>query len=141
VPRLGLGARIAFAALPLLEGVADLAQVPYRTGAAVRNWASYGEEVALTPAAPEWQRDLLCDPQTSGGLLIAVAPEGANQVLEALHTAGFDRAVVVGEMREGRRGSRSGRSSATEVESTRHCERQRSNPEPGWIASSLRSSQ
>ena len=94
-----LGARIRFDALPLLDGVAALAQVPYRTGAATRNWDSYGEEVTLAADAPEWQRDLLCDPQTSGGLLIAVAPHGAQPVLETLRTAGFDRAAVVGEMR------------------------------------------
>ena len=97
----GLRARIQFDALPLLDGVADLARVAYRTGAAVRNWSSYGEEVVLAPGAEEWKRDLMCDPQTSGGLLVAVAPEGAAKVLELLRTAGFDRAAVIGEMRDG----------------------------------------
>jgi selenide,water dikinase len=95
-----LRATIRFDAVPILEGVADLAREKYRTGAAVRNWNSYGEEVALhTPT--EWQRDLLCDPQTSGGLLIAVAPEGADAVLHAVHSAGFDRAAIIGELRQG----------------------------------------
>lgn len=97
----GLRARIRFDALPLLDGVADLARVPYRTGAAGRNWASYGEEVALVPGAAEWKRDLMCDPQTSGGLLVAVAPDGAAKVLETLRAAGFDRAAMIGEMRDG----------------------------------------
>jgi selenide,water dikinase len=97
----GLRARIRFDALPLLNGVADLARVPYRTGAANRNWASYGEEVVLAPGLEDWKRDLLCDPQTSGGLLVAVAPDGASKVLELLRTAGFDRAAVIGEMRDG----------------------------------------
>ena len=96
-----LRAHIRFDALPLLDGVADLARVPYRTGAAKRNWASYGEEVALAPGVADWQRDLLCDPQTSGGLLVAVAPDGAAKVLEMLRAAGFDRAAVIGEMRDG----------------------------------------
>ena len=97
-----LGAQIRFEAVPLLDGVADLARIPYRTGAAVRNWDSYGEEVMLAPGAPDWHRDLLCDPQTSGGLLIAVALDGAQQVLDLLHGAGFDRASIIGEMRAGR---------------------------------------
>jgi selenide,water dikinase len=97
----GLRARIRFDALPLLDDVADLARIPYRTGAAGRNWASYGEEVVLAPGAEEWQRDLMCDPQTSGGLLIAVAPDGAAKVLELLRAAGFDRAAVIGEMGDG----------------------------------------
>jgi selenide,water dikinase len=97
----GLRARIRFDALPLLDGVADLARVPYRTGAAGRNWASYGPEVALAPHVAPWKRDLLCDPQTSGGLLAAMAPEVAMQVLDLFHGAGFDRAAVIGEMRDG----------------------------------------
>jgi selenide, water dikinase len=97
----GLRARIRFDALPLLNGVADLARIPYRTGAAGRNWASYGEEVALAPGVAEWKRELMCDPQTSGGLLVAVAPDGAAKVLELLRAAGFDRAAVIGEMRDG----------------------------------------
>ena len=75
----GLRARIRFDAVPLLNGVADLARIPYRTGAAGRNWASYGEEVALAPGVADWKRDLLCDPQTSGGLLVAVAPRGRGE--------------------------------------------------------------
>ena len=102
----GLRARIRFDALPLLDGVADLVRIPYRTGAAVRNWASYGQEIALAPGAADGQRDLMCDPQTSGGLLVAVAPDGAAKVLELLRAAGFDRAAAIGEMsgemREGR---------------------------------------
>ncbi len=97
----GLTARIKFADLPLLEGVAALAQVPYRTGAAVRNWESYGHEVVLGAAVQEWQRDVLADPQTSGGLLIAVAPAGVEAVLAQLRDAGFAAAAVVGGMEEG----------------------------------------
>jgi selenide,water dikinase len=81
--------------------VAELADIPYRTGAAVRNWDSYGDEVTLAADAPEWHRDLLCDPQTSGGLLIAVAPDGARQVMAMLQAAGFDRAAVIGEVHAG----------------------------------------
>jgi len=96
-----LRAHIRFDALPLLDSVAELARVPYRTGAAVRNWASYGDEVALAPTLADWQRDLLCDPQTSGGLLISVAASAVAEVLQQLRAAGFERAAVIGELREG----------------------------------------
>jgi selenide, water dikinase len=95
-----LRARIRFEALPLLDGVAELAR-GYRTGAAARNWASYGEEVALAPGMEDWRRDLMCDPQTSGGLLAAVAPEGAAQALATLRAAGFTQAAMIGEVRVG----------------------------------------
>jgi selenide,water dikinase len=97
----GLSARVRFNEVPLLDGVADLARIPYRTGAAARNWASYGEAVALAPGMADWKRDLMCDPQTSGGLLVAVAPGGAAEVLALLRAAGFDRAAVIGEMHDG----------------------------------------
>jgi selenide, water dikinase len=95
-----LRARISFEALPLLDGVAELAQVPYRTGASTRNWVSYCEEVSLGSDLSEWQRDLLCDPQTSGGLLVSVAPDCADEVWETLRIAGFEAATVIGEMVE-----------------------------------------
>jgi selenide, water dikinase len=93
-----LRARIRFDAVPLLDGIAELARVPYRTGAANRNWASYGDEVSITANTPDWQRDVLCDPQTSGGLLVAVAPDGVPAALDMLRAAGFDRSAVIGEM-------------------------------------------
>jgi selenide,water dikinase len=96
-----LQVRIRFDALPLLDGVTQLARVPFRTGAAGRNWASFANEVLLAPNIAEWQRDLVCDPQTSGGLLIATAPEGIEDVLQRLHAAGFDHAATIGECREG----------------------------------------
>jgi selenide,water dikinase len=99
-----LRARIDRAALPLLDGVEELAQVPYRTGAAVRNWQSYGDEVTLAATVADWQRDLLCDPQTSGGLLLAVAPEFVDAVLATLHASGFDRAAVIGALHQGTSG-------------------------------------
>jgi selenide,water dikinase len=94
----GLRARIRFDDLPLLQDVAELARAGYRTGASSRNWASYGAEVALPPGLKDWQRDLLCDPQTSGGLLVAVAPEAADEALDLMRRTGFARAVVIGDL-------------------------------------------
>ena len=96
----GLGARIRFDALPLLDGVAHLVRT-HRTGASTRNWASYGEEVDLADGIADWQRDALTDPQTSGGLLVAVAPKGLDAVMACLRGAGFGEATVIGEMIEG----------------------------------------
>jgi selenide,water dikinase len=99
-----LRAQIHFDRVPLLDSVDELAQVPYRTGAAMRNWASYCDEVALAPGLAEYCRDLLCDPQTSGGLLISVAPDGVDAVLARLHATGFGRAAVVGKLAQGEAG-------------------------------------
>lgn len=98
----GLGAEISFNDLPILPVAQQLAQQGYSTGAADRNWNSYGAEVDLPQALPEWQRKLLCDPQTSGGLLVACAADVAEQVLAAFHATGFDRACVIGRMTAGK---------------------------------------
>ena len=99
----GLTARIA-AAAPLLPGVEALARAGVRTGAAVRNWDSYGEVVSLPAGLESWRRDVLCDPQTSGGLLIAVAPQDAARVLAMAREAGFADAAVVGDLAAGEAG-------------------------------------
>jgi selenide,water dikinase len=44
---------------------------------------------------------LLADPQTSGGLLVAVAPDAVDEVLSAFSKAGFAQAAVIGKMRQG----------------------------------------
>ncbi|HWE98358.1 MAG TPA: selenide, water dikinase SelD [Caulobacteraceae bacterium] len=89
------------AAPPLLAGVAALARSGVRTGASARNWESYGEAVALPPGFEDWRRDLLTDPQTSGGLLIAVAPGDADAILDLARSMGFSGAAIVGRVRDG----------------------------------------
>ena len=96
-----LTVEIEAAAAPLLDGVETLARDGLRTGASGRNWASYGEGVVLPEGFDAWRRDLLTDPQTSGGLLIAVAADRADAVLDMVRADGFDRAAVVGRVVEG----------------------------------------
>lgn len=84
---------------PVLTGVEALLADGVRTGASGRNWASYGDQVdGLDEGA---LRDLLTDPQTSGGLLISVAADQADEVLATVNSAGPGGAAVVGRVREG----------------------------------------
>lgn len=102
----GLQGVIDAAEVPLLPGVERLAEAGFATGAGARNWASYGEAVELPSAFPDWRRGLLCDPQTSGGLLVAVRPDRADDVVARCRAAGFAQAAVVGTMRDGAAGVR-----------------------------------
>lgn len=54
-----------------------LAEQGFIARASGRNWACYAADVVLSDDLPDWQRLLLADPQTSGGLLVACAPEKA----------------------------------------------------------------
>jgi selenide,water dikinase len=70
------------------------------TGGSSRNWSGYGNLVDLT-AHGDVERALLTDPQTSGGLLVACAPEAVEDVLEIFRAEGFSRAGVIGEIASG----------------------------------------
>ena len=50
---------------------------------------------------PDWQRHLLTDPQTSGGLLVACAPERADAILQAIVAAGYPFARRIGRAEAG----------------------------------------
>jgi selenide,water dikinase len=97
----GLAARVHAADLPLLGGVMQLAQAGCITGASGRNWASYGKDVRLAADVSDALRALLCDPQTSGGLLVACDPQQARNVLERFHATGFVSAAQIGEFHSG----------------------------------------
>ena len=92
---------LALDQIPLLPGVLELAQAGMVTGASERNWDSYGAEVVLPAAISPAHKALLSDPQTSGGLLVACAPEAADAVLACFKKHGFHDARQVGRMAPG----------------------------------------
>ena len=89
-------------ALPFLKEAAALAQQGFITGASGRNWKSYDTDVVLPAGTSEWQHQLYCDPQTSGGLLVSCAPERAEAVLGTIIAAGYPAARIIGEIQSGR---------------------------------------
>jgi selenide,water dikinase len=97
----GLGIEIDSGAAVLLDEVEALAKAGVRTGASTRNWASYGDQVRLPAGLEDWRRDLLTDPQTSGGLLIAVSPQAADELLALARAEGFDKSRIVGRVAGG----------------------------------------
>lgn len=87
--------------LPLLPGVLAFAEAGVVTGASGRNWASYSDEVALPASISAAHQALLCDPQTSGGLLVTCTPEAEAEVLACFRRQGFEQARTIGRMTEG----------------------------------------
>jgi selenide,water dikinase len=88
--------QLDWASVPQLPGVRQLASQGFVTGASGRNWAGYGHDVVLpSQFAPEDQA-LLTDPQTSGGLLVACAPQAVDAVRATFARHGFADAAVVG---------------------------------------------
>ena len=93
----GVGATVAFDRLPLLADALELARAGAVTGASSRNWASCRAEVSLGDRIDAARRDLLSDPQTSGGLLVACARDAVEQVLDVFRAEGFAQAAAIGE--------------------------------------------
>lgn len=94
----GLSAQVCLGDLPLIDAARQWAQAGTSTGASARNWAAYGREVLWPEGAAEWQRTLLTDPQTSGGLLVSCSEAAVPTVLEAFRAAGFAQAADIGQM-------------------------------------------
>ena len=94
----GLGAQLRFDDLPFIDEALHWAKQGTATGASARNWAGYGSDIHLGEGAPAWQRALLTDPQTSGGLLIACGADTEAQVLAEFSRQGFAYARRIGSM-------------------------------------------
>ena len=97
----GLAASVRFDDLPLIPEAVEWAKQGVATGASDRNWKGYGHDVVLPAGAPDWQRKLVTDPQTSGGLLVACAPEAEAAVLAEFKQRGFPHAKRIGTLQAG----------------------------------------
>lgn len=93
-----LTAELEWNRIPVLGAARELAQQGFATGASQRNWAAYGAEVTLPASASEWQRTILTDPQTSGGLLVACSKEAAPKVMDTFRAQGFTHASEIGQL-------------------------------------------
>jgi selenide,water dikinase len=95
----GVGASLDLASIPFLAEALSLAEAGIFPGAARRNWQGY--EGVQAESLPEWQQLLLADPQTSGGLLVAVDPGYTSDLLQELHSAGYPYARRIGRCQAG----------------------------------------
>ncbi|GIW73424.1 MAG: selenide, water dikinase [Planctomycetota bacterium] len=96
----GVGLRIRAGALPSYPGVLELVAAGACTGLARANRAYLGEALRVDPAVAAPQLALALDAQTSGGLLMAVAPADLERALELLSERGVRTAVRIGEVCE-----------------------------------------
>lgn len=100
----GVAAAIRVADLPVLDGARELAGRGAVAGGTKRNLASAAAFTTFAPGVSDVDRVLVADAQTSGGLLMAVAPERATDLLAALRAEGTPAAAVVGEIAAGEPG-------------------------------------
>jgi selenide,water dikinase len=94
----GVDVEIIWDDIPLFPGVLEYAAAGILPGAIERNKESCGERIVPSDALPQEMVDLCYDAQTSGGLLIAIAENDANDFLKALHKDGISTAAIVGKV-------------------------------------------
>ena len=99
-----LSVRINVSAVPYLPNVEKLATEGFITGASGRNWAGYSKDIQLSSTISDVTQALLCDPQTSGGLLVACSDDAVEKVMETFHRHGFAHAAVIGDLQQGSAG-------------------------------------
>jgi selenide,water dikinase len=91
-----VGAEIGFHRVPVLREVVDLAARDIVPGGTKRNLAFAQEFTDFDAAIDPVQRLILADAQTSGGLLVAVAPERSDDLLRALRANGVPVSADIG---------------------------------------------
>ncbi len=94
----GVTLRFEAQALPLLPEVLELAQKGYLTGGGKRNRSYLDGKVQVSPEVEKDLEEVAFDPQTSGGLLIAVAQEEGEALLSELKKEGLDAATLNGQV-------------------------------------------
>jgi len=87
---------IESAKLPVLHGAERLAEKGYLTGGCKRNREYLNDKMHIEKSIGEGLVEVALDPQTSGGLLIAVAKTHAGELIAALRAAGVSDAIAVG---------------------------------------------
>ena len=93
-----VGAVIDASAVPVLPGVWDLLEKNVVPGGTFRNMNGVDDSVDWEEGISDQQRLLLCDAQTSGGLLISVTRGKVDQLISELETSGVETRALVGEI-------------------------------------------
>jgi cysteine desulfurase NifS/selenium donor protein len=96
----GVDVEVDHAALPIIDGAADLATGGTVPGGSLNNKSYVEPHVSWGSAVSDTDRLLACDAQTSGGLLVALPEQDANKAAEALREAGVKTVAVVGRFIE-----------------------------------------
>ena len=96
----GVTARVHFSKVPLIEGTWDLAKSGVAPGGTHRNVDSAMKVTKVDQTVSKHAVIVLCDAQTSGGLLISVSADKVDTLLNGLHGIGLADSAIVGEIVE-----------------------------------------
>lgn len=101
LPAAGTSVEIDFAALPLLPGISEMANMGLIPAGSYTNREHTGKRVFISPELGQFAQDVVFDPQTSGGLLMCIPERFASRLTDELHRGGFGDARRIGRFTEG----------------------------------------
>jgi selenide, water dikinase len=96
----GLGLKIAIERLPVIDVALGFAAMGIVPGGAHKNRSFRESLVDMDPSVDPAMQDIIYDPQTSGGLCIAVDPTSADALVDHLQSEGVEHAAIIGEVVE-----------------------------------------
>ena len=97
----GLSAEIYTKRLPVIPGALEYAEEGFVPGGGYRNRKLYAPQIGGLDEISPAEAELLFDPQTSGGLLLAVHPEESEMILAACRASGWHDAAAIGRLIRG----------------------------------------
>ena len=95
----GVDVEVIWDEIPLFPGVLEYASAGILPGATERNKESCGSRIIASENLPQDMIDICYDAQTSGGLLISIAENNADNLLAALHDEGISAAAIIGKVK------------------------------------------
>jgi selenide,water dikinase len=98
IERRDIGIRVFSDKVPFFPKIRGLAEMGVLPAGLYRNKDFRMPLIDISPGCPEWRSDILFDPQTSGGLLFALASDQGATCLARLHEAGITEAAIIGEV-------------------------------------------
>jgi len=97
---------IQIEALPIMDEALDMYRKGMTTGVNASNRQLVTGAMTMAPGLPAWHQEIVFDPQTNGGLLVALPENQSRDLLAALHAAGIQAAAIIGRVTDQQEGVR-----------------------------------
>lgn len=100
----GVGIEINSSSLPLFPKVEEFVKTGHIAPGTKRNRKFHGRKVTFSKDIPDWKQWVIFDAQTSGGLILSVPTQKAEELLRRLHREGVEKATIIGKVIEDPKG-------------------------------------